>query len=178
MRDNTRIRAMDQANQYCDLCRVTVIDLYAMKAYRQPGDWLDRLRCPNTRDLASKYPPFFRFVGQFNADCPVCQIIWSAVRHDKEPPVRAVQLLATEPDDGDDFLEDLKDMARTPVRNALFWLGHRDYCPVSLLQVVPWHGSEECVASPEAYSYGALRELRIFTEPGKAHSKVPGVLTR
>src|SRR5271154_3886159 len=145
---------MDQANQYCDLCRVTVIDLYSMKAYRQPGDWIDRLRCPNSRDLASKYPPFFRFAGQFNPGCPVCQIIWSAVRHDKEHPVRAVQLLAAEPDDDDDFLEYLKDMARTPVRNALFWLGYRDYWPVSLLQVVPWHCSEEYVDSPEAFSYG------------------------
>jgi hypothetical protein len=124
---------MDQANQYWDLCQVTVINLYAMKAYRQPGDWLDRLRYPNSQDLALKYPPFFCFVRQFNEDCPVCQIIWSAVCYDKEPPVRAVQLLAAEQDDGDDFLEDLKDMARTPVRKALFWLGYRDYCPVSLL---------------------------------------------
>jgi hypothetical protein len=37
---------------------------------------------------------------------------------------------------GDGFLEDLKDMARIPVRNALFWLGYRDHCPVSILQVV------------------------------------------
>lgn len=63
-------------------------------------DWLDRLRCLNSRDPSQNIHPFFRFVGQFNADCPVCQIIWSAVLHNKEPPVRAVRLLTAEQDDG------------------------------------------------------------------------------
>lgn len=166
---------MDQSNQYCELCRRTVIDLYSLKAYYQPGDWVYRtVSSPSRQELASKYPPFFRSVTEFNSDCPVCQVIWSAVRHDKlKTPVRAVQLLAEDPEDDEDIVDYLKSFIKTPLRNASFWLGYRQYFPVSILEVIPWHCGEEprrgeLLPIPEAFEVGARRQLRIFAEPGTA----------
>src|SRR5262245_61212090 len=123
---------MEQAAQPCDLCRRTGIDLYSVVAYHQPGDYLDReFRFPSRRELSRAHPPFLRKPSDFSPDCPACQVIWSTVNHDAHSsPVRAVHLVASEPEEDEDILEFVKSYAKAPLRNAAYWLGTPKYFPV------------------------------------------------
>jgi len=158
---------MALANGFCQLCRDTAIDLDALKAYYLPGDSVGRrdIRCPDHQDLAAEKPPLCRFAGQFSADCPLCQMIWNAVSHDSETPVKAIQLQA-EQYEPHSIEQIVKGIALSPIRNVSFWFGRRRYYPCSLLNVVPWHCGQYG-KFPEGYTRGTMGQLRLFTMSGR-----------